>query len=239
MRIQLGRWTEESLDGFLKEAAALPDVSGRIDFLSGRFIGVPYQPHTLIGGPDEAEEFVINLAAVDCFTLLDYVEAMRRSGSFDAFIANLRDVRYREGEVGYASRNHFLADWIECGRGFVRDVTRDIAAGKAVRVRKTLNRKEDGTPYLHGLPEVVRDVCFIPAGSITNEVIERLRAGDYLGMYSNEPGLDVTHVGIVIRNGGDFLRHASSAKGVRKVVDQPLGEYLSGKPGIIVIRPVA
>lgn len=239
MRIDLGRWTEESLDGFLREAAALPDIPGRIAFLSGRFLGLPYQPHTLVGGPDRDEEFVINLASVDCFTLLDYVEAMRRSGSFDAFIANLRDIRYREGEVDYASRNHFFTDWIERGRGFVRDVTADIGAGKAERVKKTLNRREDGTPYLRGIPEAVRDLFVIPAEHMTGEVIAGLVTGDYLGIYALDPGLDVTHVGIVIRNSGDFLRHASSAKGVRKVVDQPLGEYLSGKPGIIVIRPVA
>jgi hypothetical protein len=52
-------------------------------------------------------------------------------------------------------------------------------------------------------------------------------------------GLDVTHVGIVIRrNGKIFLRHASSKKSVRKVVDVELLDYLGGEKGLVILRPL-
>jgi hypothetical protein len=48
----------------------------------------------------------------------------------------------------------------------------------------------------------------------------------------------VSHVGIFVRNHTDvFLRHASSRHG--KVVDEEFHEYISDKPGIIVMRPKA
>ena len=65
-----------------------------------------------------------------------------------------------------------------------------------------------------------------------------LKTGDYIGIYSTVHGLDVSHVGIVIRDGETiFLRHASSQKKYRKVIDQDLKEYILNKPGIIVLRP--
>ena len=58
------------------------------------------------------------------------------------------------------------------------------------------------------------------------------------GIYSNRPDLDVSHVGIVIRDGNKLLfRHASSASRHKKVIDEDFMKYVSSKPGIIVLRP--
>jgi hypothetical protein len=71
-----------------------------------------------------------------------------------------------------------------------------------------------------------------------DQVMERLHTGDYIGIYSKEDGLDVSHTGIIIREQGAVkLRHASSMKKHRKVVDEDFKEYLKAKPGIIVLRP--
>jgi hypothetical protein len=67
-----------------------------------------------------------------------------------------------------------------------------------------------------------------------------MRTGDYVGIYSEIKGLDVSHVGIVIKDGDKiYLRHASSQKKQRKVVDQDFKDYIFKKPGIIVFRPKA
>jgi hypothetical protein len=45
-------------------------------------------------------------------------------------------------------------------------------------------------------------------------------------------------VGILIKDGDKiYLRHASSLKKHRKVIDQDFKKYIVGKPGIIVLRP--
>ena len=65
-----------------------------------------------------------------------------------------------------------------------------------------------------------------------------MKTGDFVGIYSEIQGLDVSHVGIItIDDNIHYLRHASSAKEYKKVIDQDLKDYLSNKPGIIVLRP--
>jgi Protein of unknown function (DUF1460) len=238
-KVLLGKWNEQDLEGMLHAAAQISAVSKRIAFLSAQFLDVPYQEFTLIGSVNTLEIFTINLEAVDCFTYLDYVEAMRLSDSFASFKEMLRIVRYREGEVSYKKRNHFFTDWIR-GNSRLRDVT-DYVGGDNVRfVRKRLNDQGNGIYLLDGITPEERDIIYIPGATIDAEVIHRLRTGDYIGIYSETKGLDVSHVGILIKKKGTaFFRHASSAESRRRVVDQDFNTYAASKPGIIVLRPVA
>ena len=62
--------------------------------------------------------------------------------------------------------------------------------------------------------------------------------GDYVGIYSKTEGLDVSHTGIIIKQGSlVYMRHASSVKKHMKVLDEELMEYLKARPGLIVLRP--
>lgn len=232
----LGQWSAKAIDEMLACASAMPDLSARIDFISGRFLGVPYGESTLIGSPGSPEVLVIDLRAVDCFTYLDYVESMRLSRSFHEFRRQLMRVRYRSGTVAYAARNHFFTDWTASIR--VQDVTGVIGREKTAAVHKTLNRKGDGGSILPEIPPVERSIQFIPAGTLDGRTLDGLRTGDYIGIYAPADGLDVSHVGVFIRHEGRILlRHASSI--ARKVIDQDFNLYIEGKPGIVVLRPLA
>jgi hypothetical protein len=236
--IVLGRFSPDALDGILAEAFAIADVGQRIALLSNTFLGLKYQESTLIGNEHSPEVFVINLQGVDCFTIIEYIEAMRLSKSFSEFRANLRRVRYESGVISYSKRNHFFTDWIENNTDFIRDVTGEIAAQETKRVRKILNVLKDGTFLLPGIKPAEREIEYIPAHEIGDSKMNGLKTGDYIGIYSSVHGLDVSHVGIVIREGEKiFLRHASSQKKYRKVIDQDLKDYILNKPGIIVLRP--
>jgi hypothetical protein len=238
-QIVLGRRRPEDLDGLLSEARGIAEIGEGIAFISGRFLGTPYQERTLVGDVATPEVFVVNLAAVDCFTFIDYVEAMRLSGSFKGFMVNLRRVRYRGGRVAYTARNHFFTDWIGATPRHVKDVTAAVGRGREVTARKELNRKADGGLFLSGIGIRARQVTYIPAVSIGGEVTRGLATGDYIGVYTEEAGLDVSHVGIVIREGSSLLlRHASSQEGFRRVIDSDLAGYLAEKPGIVVLRPI-
>ncbi|MEW6714454.1 MAG: N-acetylmuramoyl-L-alanine amidase-like domain-containing protein [Nitrospirota bacterium] len=239
MKIVFGKWTEDKLDHIIRQASELSSLGARIEFLSAQFLGTQYKEDTLIGGKDIKEEFVINLEWVDCFTFIDYIEAMRLSKSFSEFKSNLMKVRYRSGNISYESRNHFFADWREFNSGLVEDVTEKIGADGIRRIKKMLNRRDDGTYFLPGIPCREREVVYIPSESVDDAVIERLKTGDYAGIYSEKEGLDVSHVGIIIK-GADktLLRHASSSAKNRKVVDEDFREYIiDDKPGIVLLRP--
>jgi hypothetical protein len=237
-QIFLGNHSPGEWEQIMKKAADMWDAGERIRFLSGHFLGNGYAESTLIGDEDTPEVFVVNLQCVDCMTFVEYIEAMRLSSFFPDFIANLRKVRYKSGVVDFHERNHFFTDWKEFNADLVEDVTERIGGINTVCIRKKLNEKEDGTHFLRGIQAVIREIRYIPYGFIDSGVAENLETGDYIGIYSQLQGLDVSHAGIIVRlDGVVYFRHASSQPEFRRVVDQDFMEYIAGKPGIIVFRP--
>ncbi len=235
--VDTGRWTTTQLDKLLLESSVTVSPEDRIERLSSQFLDVPYKENTLTGGINTTEVLVINLRQVDCFTFLDYIEAMRVSSSYAEFERNLIRVRYKDGIVLFKNRNHFFTDWVENNSSFVSDVTEAIGCGKARKIQKTLNLKENRDRYLQGIKPIKRVINYLPADFVDAQLTAGLKTGDYAGIYSDRPGLDVSHVGIIIKDRNDtFIRHASSVK--KRVVDEPLIDYVSSSPGIIILRPV-
>ncbi len=238
--ILLGKWTEDKLNRLLGEASAISDSGARLDFLSSQFLKTPYKESTLIGDIDTTELFVLNLEAFDCFTFIDSVEAMRRSISYQLFKENLKLLRYRSGKVAFKERNHFFTDWSAFNPDLIVDLTKPIGEERCKSVGKQLNVKKDGALFLPGVAPRAREITYIPSVCVDEEVLRKLMTGDYIGIYSKEEGLDVSHVGIVIKKKNEIeLRHASSLETKREVIDEGLIKYLESKPGIIVLRPKA
>jgi hypothetical protein len=236
--ITTGKWSLKDLDELIATAASISGAGERIDNISRRFLGVKYLANTLTGDIDTDEIFTLNLEGVDCFTLIDYAEAMRLSKTFSEFRGNLKKVRYQNGIVSFERRNHFFTDWAAYNSDIVEDVTLKVAPGKTRKIRKQLNIKEDGLPYVPGVRAAQRDIYYIPASAIDDSVTEKLQTGDYIGVYSGFRGLDVSHIGIFIREEGrPMLRHASSRAEHNQVIDEDFMAYISAKPGIIVLRP--
>lgn len=232
---ELGKWNEDRLERVIKSK---PETRpAQIDYLSGLFLGTPYQANTLTGDINTPEIYTVNLGGMDCFTYIDYVEALRLSAALDEFDLNLKDIRYKNGKVSFQNRNHFFSDWPIKNNNNIKDITYQIGGSDAVVINKNLNLKADGSKYLPGIAVVQREFYYIPTTDIDEDLISKLRTGDYIGMYTNLDGLDVTHTGIVIKNDdGVFLRHASSKKSTQKVVDEDLIEYVKNVPGIVVYR---
>ncbi|UCH80529.1 MAG: DUF1460 domain-containing protein [Nitrospiraceae bacterium] len=232
--INLGQWSEEEMNSILRRVCGESDTGKKINWISRFFLHVTYRESTLKGSTVDPEMFVINLEAVDCFTFLDYVEALRLAKSFNEFRDRLKKIRYQEGIVQYEKRNHFFINWKEYHSDFVEDITPGI--GKSECVDKLLNDRGDGTLYVPGIACIRSTFSYIPSEFIDGIVIETLKTGDYIGIYSDKPGLDVSHVGIFIRDRDKtFIRHASHT--YMKVVDEDFKEYIKNKPGIIVLRP--
>lgn len=222
------------MEALLGAASAITDLPARIDFISAAFLGVPYAAETLGGAPDAPEALVIDLSRVDCFTYLEYVEAMRISRSYDEFRRSVAAVRYKRSQVAYAARRHFFTDWAASSR--VTDVTALVGGTRTKSAVKVLNRKDGGGSIVPGLPQRRRRVAYVPSAVFDGPPAGRLRTGDYVGIYAEDNGLDVTHTGIALVKGtGVIFRHASQTAG--RVIDEDLTSYLAGKPGVIVLRP--
>lgn len=238
MHVNLGTWSRDELDRILLDASLIQDPGLRIEYIAQHFLDVPYTESSLIGNDQREEELVIDLSGVDCFTFIDYIEAMRMSGSFEEFPGQLKQVRYRSGQVSFQARNHFFTDWTVFNADFIEDATESTGKEQVRRIRKMLNHKSDGTSWVPGIPFTERNVFFIPGKAIDDSIMNRLKTGDYIGVYSQLPGLDVSHVGILVRHDDSvFLRHASSHPDILRVVDQDVMQYMKDKPGLIVLRP--
>ncbi|TDZ75375.1 hypothetical protein DE4587_02807 [Mycobacteroides salmoniphilum] len=230
---------ERRLQGLLAERNRLAtDNPAQLSAaVSALFLHVPYGADTLIGSASVPEQLVVELSRVDCFTYVDYVEALKRSSNSADFIAQLTQIRYRGGDISFTQRRHFFTDWAADAPVNATDVTASLGV-PTEQVAKTLNLKDSGGSYLPGLPPRPRTVVYLPSARVSDGVIANLHDGDYLGAYATAGGLDVTHVGIVLHTpSGPVLRNASSLRANNQVVDTPLGEYLGTVPGIVVLRP--
>jgi hypothetical protein len=239
MAIVMDDYTVNKLQAALALHAAVPEIDkGRaIELLSQTFLETPYVANRLIGSATIAEQLVIDFRGVDCFTYLDYVQALRTATSENEFVENVIQTRYINGDVSFPQRKHFFTDWAYTRQILADDVTAQLSP-HAVTVVKQLNRKADGELYLPGIAVTERSVTYIPSEFIDEQVINQLQPGDYIGIYTKLPGLDVTHTGFFIMTpNGPVLRHASSRPENYKVMDSAFASYVLNTPGIVVLRP--
>ena len=240
-RPTIDKQTSARLDKIIQQQvipAQTQPVGERIAAVSQAFLGTPYQADTLVGSATQPEQLVVNFNGVDCFTLLDYVNALSHARSRPSFFTQLRYTRYQQGLVSFDHRRHFFSDWFSVRPYIAHDIT-DKLNTPYQTVTKSLNLKADNQRYIPGLPVTQRVIHYIPANNINNATLRALQTGDYLGIYSPLEGLDVSHTGIVIKKGSQvWLRNASSLKANKKVVDTLLTAYIATRPGIVVARPV-
>ena len=103
-------------------------------------------------------------------------------------------------------------------------------------MHKAILYLEDGTYFLNGILPQQREIQYIPSDAIDGSLIDKIKTGDYAGIYSEIQVLDVSHVGIIIKDRDlIYLRHASSR--YKKVIDEDFRNYISNKPGLILLRP--
>ncbi len=199
----------------------------KLEIISAYFLETPYVANRLVGSTTDPEQLVIALNELDCFTFLDYIESFKQSHSVEDFINNLKNVRYRDAKVDYLNRKHFYSDWYSESPIVATDLLTSPQYASIVKTDSVdLNQGANGV-YIPGLAVRNRDINYIPRDNVTEDVLKTFKTGDYIGIRKNIAGLDVTHTGIVIqKEDGTYMRHASSSKSSRKVVDQKLTDYL-------------
>lgn len=221
------------------------------------FLETPYVANTL---ETEPEQLVINLREMDCTTFAENCLAISKtiqSGehSFEQFTKELQKIRYRNGKIeGYPSRLHYFSDWIfdNQQKRLVNDVSKEIAATPYEKEVNFMGTHPDSYQQLKDSSQLVkiiaeqekninsRNLFYIPETQIA-EVEDQLMDGDIVGITTSIDGLDISHVGILVRKAGRIhLMHASSLAEEVVVSDETLEDYLPGSKstnGIMVARP--
>jgi N-acetylmuramoyl-L-alanine amidase-like len=204
-------------------------VGGRINFLSRQFLGSSYKPNPLIGSADLAEVFTASFDGFDCVTYIETILALARASNVDDFVKWLRMIRYEDGSILWARRNHYMTNWIRNNtqNGFIRPISMPAFS---IRSReRTLNA-------ISGLtPQRIRINCI--AKRTVLRISSAFRSGDLIFFVSTRRNLDVFHAGIIVRESeSTHLRHASLSQGF--IVEQELNEFLIANrmAGVMVMR---
>jgi hypothetical protein len=223
------------------------------------FLETPYVAHTLETGA--SEKMVVNLRELDCTTFAENVLALTRTikykkQNFENFVRELESIRYRNGlRDGYLSRLHYFSEWIYNNdkRGNLKEVGHQIADTPYEKQINFMSRHPESYQVLKENPDLLGDlknqeaaiaektVWYIPESNL-KDFEEKLKDGDIVAITTQIEGLDVIHVGIVIRRDGRVrLLHASSNEMKVVVTKETLEDYLlrsKSSTGIMAARPL-
>lgn len=228
-----------------------------IDETGKYFLGVPYVGKTL---EREPEELVVNLRKFDCMTFVENVLALAKTyaaGTFSwsAFLDNLKFIRYRNGLIeNFTSRLHYTSDWIyENERnGLIIDMTKAIGGVLLDMNVSFMSTYPENYVQLQTHPEYIsvmaekekeinsRVYYYIPKEMI-DKYTEQIHTGDIVCFVTSINGLDISHVGIIHKEGTKVtFIHASSTKKKVIINEESIQDYvlsIKKNRGIIVLRP--
>ncbi len=191
-------------------------------------------------GPDPDPRF--RLDAFDCMTLVETAVALGSASSLDEAGLALDDVRY-SGSPELASRNHeVLSQWIphNVAKGWVADVGREVGGSFARRVEKEYTRESWAAVRasgraIRGLPR-----ARLPLGRFSLDVVPVAYVARISGaipdgtiafaVRSDAPDRPsrITHAALVVvgRDGARLARHATSSRGVRRMIEEPVERFV-------------
>lgn len=247
---RLGRGTDEDL--FRLPVGDLVAEMGR------SFLERPYEANTLEG--EGEEHLVVNLRAFDCVTLCETSLALARAvklhaGSTRGYCAQLQLIRYRSGVInGYGSRLHYFSEWIADNekKKVLGNMTRELGGHRDRRALNFMSSHREAYPRLASDADLAAVVAaekgllasprFLLPKQKVEGVLERIQNGDIIAITTSVEGLDVSHTGVAVREGGTIrLLHAPIAGQQVQITRGSLSEYLNAhekQTGIMVARPL-
>ena len=250
------RIVENRLNVFSKEAN-LP-ISDLIVEIGLSFLETPYAEATLENGLEE--KLVINLRQFDCTTFAESILSLARTvklkkSDFESYAAELEKIRYRDGiRNQYPSRLHYFSDWVQNNeiKGIISGAPNQNGV-KSDKVINYMSTNPSNYPVLREHPEIIpiiaqqekvlseKGFMYFPKSNIAN-LYRNLKHGDIVALTSSIDGIDVNHVGIVVKKSNEFyLLHASKSGKKVLVAESPIADFIkpaSKNNGIIIARPV-
>jgi hypothetical protein len=239
---------QQELRRIHQHTASLPQ---RVEAVSELFLGAPYKLGPLGEGPDGEfdRDPLIRFDAFDCTTFVETVMALSLERDLDSATRTLQKIRYKDGKIGYATRNHFTElDWVpnNVRAGYLHDITSDVAGRSALEISKTISKREW---YLHKslvslkggfteeekqrllpklqhlgdqFPDERATLTVLPMEALSL-ALAHIPSGTIVNfVHTDQPGTEtiVSHqVFLIKKNEGWYIRHAASGKAVE---DDPI-----------------
>ena len=206
--------------------------SEKVVFYSTGFLNTPYELQCEGDGPYALYETMplMNFKQTNCMCYVEMVMAMTLSSNYEEMFNVLQHIRYRNGIIGMATRNHYtIGDWLPANSWCLRDVTEEVGRDKCKSLTRTISHKTfftgKGLTDIHDLiPDRTMTIKYIPKDNLLS-IEKNLKSGDIVSIIMDQPGIFSAHMGFIIkRDGMAYFRHASSLK--MNTVDQTFEEYV-------------
>jgi hypothetical protein len=221
------------------------------------FLGTNYKAFAI--EKEGEEQLVINLNGLDCTTFLENAIVFSRlikkgDTTFNDYLKELTYLRYRDGIIDqYPSRLHYFSDWIYNNqqKGIIKDVTKEVG-GKSISFDLNfMSTHPDAYLHLKDEPDFIpvieeqekeiskRTYYYIPQEKISS-VEDNIQNGDLIAFTTNIKGLDISHVGIAVKDDGRIhILHSPQVGSKVQITKKPIDEYVKSvkkHTGIIVLR---
>lgn len=194
-----------------------PNLRKRVAALARKNIGQPYELFLLGEFPYETYDTqpLFSLAKSDCVVFVEHTYAMALSASWEEFFWMLQRIRYRDGVIGTATRNHYTeADWNVANRWLVTDVTAALGAPT-----RPYQQRIDRQAFLLKQFKLQRDIPVQPFDDAYIDkrdvaaVEAQLQDGDFVNVISGRNGNHyASHVGLIVTGADGTRRLLHSAE---------------------------
>ncbi len=183
---------------------AEPDLRKRIAAIGRQNIGQPYVLNLLGEYPYELHDTLpmFSLEQSDCVVFAEHTYAMAMSRSWEEFFWMLQRIRYKDGVIGVATRNHYTeVDWNINNNWLVSDISALVAGPDALSYELKIDRArflKMRHRTLREIPVQLSREAYVDKDKLA-PVLPQLREGDLVNVVSTRDGkFWVSHVGLIV-----------------------------------------
>lgn len=227
------QFTQAELDSYLQKQSG--PFQERLHQVAQDWLGTPYASGPLGEGPQGSfdKDPLMDHTKVDCVTFCEQTIAMAASKSYQDAFDRLQRIRYRNGEIGYEQRNHFMiTDWI-ANNPWCKDISGTLGVKTAPLTRTISRRDFFQRVKAEGLgkdtPDRVQTIQYVPAADAGRAEPKLPKAALIVFIGKKPEWLFAVHTGLYLRgaDGQGQLYHASST--AVKVVAAPFAHYVESQ----------
>jgi hypothetical protein len=240
----LYQFTEAEVGRYLDYAhQAFPDLRQRVVHLARKNIGQPYEIYLLGEMPFETydPQPIYCLTKSDCLVFTEHTYAMALTHNWSGFMRLLQRIRYRDGRLGVATRNHYTeADWNVSNHWLVHEITADIAGAAAVPFEEMIDRTkflkgryglevaipiEDHRDAYLPIAEIARAFPLLQDGDFVNVVRGSISEGSHPNAQVYGGNAWVGHTGLIAHNASGVVTMIHSSEPA--VREEPLVDFIA------------
>ncbi len=201
--VQLYKLDEREIDKYVAYLHEVePNLRKRIQRIAHKFLGQPYQIYLLGEFPFEIydPQPLYSIRKSDCVVFCEHVYAMALSHDWRSFMALLQRIRYKDGEIGLLTRNHYTVyDWDRNNSWLVEDITEELTELEVVKDTMIIDKAKFFKKWGVGqdIPVDTLEWSYIPY-ELLPEVVNKLKTGDFVNIVRGDTsGKWVGHVGLI------------------------------------------